>query len=492
MPHDHKYSSYACRHVAMLLLAMLPTARTVVVAQSSPIAAHRQSSAVVPASQGITDATLSMLDSALYLYKGHLLLRSDIRKDGLAPLVPDTTLANLYPSITSIVRQPVTGTLFFTVPDRSGHSTLRYAYQSGSKTKTKQVKLDGFDVYHPTFSSDGRTFVFASRHRQAGYGGFDLWYSRYEDGQWSAPQNIGNRINGGADEVSPVIVGDYLIFASNSRPQSRGKLALFATRLIADSVQSDTAFAFPIGRSTVQALPEPFINSQHDVQNLVSFGIDSGGYFLCGNDIVRYQSTLYATHVWGYITDVEGRPIADAVVSVQADHRTLCTAKPDPTGLYHLVLPVGTAYTLACKAPGRFASRTTITPTHPHTGDLIRSTRHDIHLDALPIGKPAYYADLFGPNTSSELCEQGRQTLDLIARFLTDNPSLSATISLVSDPTTDADFNAILTAHRLEVIEEYLLTRIPSAVSLITRNACEGNETCSQGTGLCRLSVLLR
>ena len=41
--------------------------------------------------------------------------------------------------------------------------------------------------------------VFAS-NRQGGYGGYDLYYSIWNNGKWSLPLNFGNRINTRYDE----------------------------------------------------------------------------------------------------------------------------------------------------------------------------------------------------------------------------------------------------------------------------------------------------
>ena len=62
--------------------------------------------------------------------------------------------------------------------------------------------------------------VFAS-DRFEGYGGFDLYYSVFKDGKWSAPINFGPEINTEFDEYMPILgsVADfknsYLIFSSN-------------------------------------------------------------------------------------------------------------------------------------------------------------------------------------------------------------------------------------------------------------------------------------
>ncbi len=73
--------------------------------------------------------------------------------------------------------------------------------------------------------------VFAS-DREGGYGGYDLYYSKYEDDKWSKPVNFGENINTPYDEYRPVLRknrgfdNDFLMFSSN-RPGGKGGFDLY-------------------------------------------------------------------------------------------------------------------------------------------------------------------------------------------------------------------------------------------------------------------------
>lgn len=74
--------------------------------------------------------------------------------------------------------------------------------------------------------------VFAS-NRPGGFGGYDLYYSRFEDGQWTAPTNFGASINSEYDEYRPILFDervDYqkhmMVFSSN-RPGGKGGFDLY-------------------------------------------------------------------------------------------------------------------------------------------------------------------------------------------------------------------------------------------------------------------------
>jgi hypothetical protein len=89
--------------------------------------------------------------------------------------------------------------------------------------------------------------VFTS-NRTGGFGGFDLYYSLFENGKWSAPINFGEKINTAYDEYRPILnpegnqsdgyyenkyfgiyqrfTNDFILFSSN-RPGGKGGFDLY-------------------------------------------------------------------------------------------------------------------------------------------------------------------------------------------------------------------------------------------------------------------------
>ncbi len=74
-----------------------------------------------------------------------------------------------------------------------------------------------------------KTILFSSK-RPGGYGGYDLYVTYNENGEWSKPKNLGPTINSKYDEISPCISidGNVLYFSSN-RVESFGGYDIFKT-----------------------------------------------------------------------------------------------------------------------------------------------------------------------------------------------------------------------------------------------------------------------
>jgi hypothetical protein len=91
------------------------------------------------------------------------------------------------------------------------------------------ILSSGSDDKCPFISND--LLVFSS-NREGGFGGYDLYYSRLEDGKWSEPVNFGEKINTSYDEYRPVVkpqwdfTNDFMIFSSN-RPGGKGGFDLY-------------------------------------------------------------------------------------------------------------------------------------------------------------------------------------------------------------------------------------------------------------------------
>jgi hypothetical protein len=86
--------------------------------------------------------------------------------------------------------------------------------------------------------SDGEQsicMVFAS-NRPGGQGGYDLWYSRYLNGRWDAPLNLGPGVNSPQDDFRPSVShvrGEPVLIFSSNRPGGKGGYDLYYMRFTA-------------------------------------------------------------------------------------------------------------------------------------------------------------------------------------------------------------------------------------------------------------------
>jgi len=81
--------------------------------------------------------------------------------------------------------------------------------------------------WSPSVAANGNLYFGATR--EGGKGRDDLWVSRWVDGRYTTPENLGDSVNTKFGEVEPWVAPDesYLIFSAGGRADGRGGLDLY-------------------------------------------------------------------------------------------------------------------------------------------------------------------------------------------------------------------------------------------------------------------------
>ena len=91
-----------------------------------------------------------------------------------------------------------------------------------------RLNNEWFNITTPCLSPDGSRLYFAS-DKPGGYGGSDLYYCQLEKGYWNDPVNLGKEINTPGNESYPYInLSGELFFSSDGHPGFGGKDIFFS------------------------------------------------------------------------------------------------------------------------------------------------------------------------------------------------------------------------------------------------------------------------
>lgn len=119
-----------------------------------------------------------------------------------------------------------------TITDENGVSRLMLLYSDyveGKWTKPRPLNFNSksYSVGHPCLSRDGSLLFFAS-DMPGGEGGSDIWMVRkVADNEWSAPENLGPKINSPGNELFPTLFADTLLSFSSDYLPGLGGLDIF-------------------------------------------------------------------------------------------------------------------------------------------------------------------------------------------------------------------------------------------------------------------------
>ena len=95
-------------------------------------------------------------------------------------------------------------------------------------SKVNSIGAEDRPFIHP----DGQTLYFSS-DAHPGYGGKDLYMSRWENGEWQTPINLGDQINSIGDEISIFIniLGDKAYIAKENNENNRSDFDIYSFNL---------------------------------------------------------------------------------------------------------------------------------------------------------------------------------------------------------------------------------------------------------------------
>jgi len=207
----------------------------------------------------------------------------------------------------------------------------------------------------PCLSADNRELLFVS-DRPGGYGGKDIYASRFEDGRWQLPRNLGPSINTAGDESTPFLHpdGQTLYFSSTGHPGFGGS-DIFSSRR-----RQDTVWAAPVN------LGRPYNSLFDDFGATVNLAGDTL-YFSSDRDSAAGNYSLYqswlapvfqpgkVSMVQGYVYDSIGRNrlnYGQLYFSGAKTGRQYQVQSNRGDGSYTLVLPRGDTWYLQANRLG--------------------------------------------------------------------------------------------------------------------------------------------
>jgi outer membrane protein OmpA-like peptidoglycan-associated protein len=303
------------------------------------------------------------------------------------------------------------------------------------------------------FSPDGRVMYFIS-DRKGGRGKKDIWQAtRYENGNWSAPKNLGAVVNTPDDEEGVFISADGLtLYFSSKGHNSTGGYDIYK------SVYVNDAWSEPIN------LGEPINSSGDDLFYTVSKDGNKAFYSSSrSGDIDVYQviyqykkknePTTYT--LMGIVKDPKSDVPVEAKIEIyDADNNKLIATvqSNEETGRYSQVLQVGKNYGISVNTKYYiFYSDYISAEDSIKYGEMVR----DIHLQKLERGSKIILRNLSFEDGKATLKKESSAELNRVFQLLAKNPKLTIEIGGYSDSQST---NPQIWELRAKEVMDYLVT----------------------------------
>lgn len=202
---------------------------------------------------------------------------------------------------------------------------------NGSWSDLKELPFNSneYSVGHPALSKDDKLLYFVS-DMPGGFGGTDLYVSKYEGGNWATPINLGPAINSSGNEMFPFVDEQGNLYFASDGHAGLGGLDIFYAKLM-EGVMAKKP----------RNLGTP-INSAKDDFGLITDGERKSGFFSSNrrqggadDDLYRFERSgplNPCQEVIVNVIDAETKsPLANAVVVMASKNESETDVKTGQT-----------------------------------------------------------------------------------------------------------------------------------------------------------------
>jgi len=359
-------------------------------------------------------------------------------------------------------------------PDGSGSCDLYGATLVGNTWKAPvnmgtQVNSKDWDA-QVSISADGKTLVWCSM-REGGFGNEDMWISKKkEDGNWTAPKNLGNVVNTSGSEFAPYLHpdGKTLYFASNNHTPRIGGTDIYKT-----TIKEDGSCTVP------ENLGYP-INSEKDDNYFVLTPSGLKGYFASTRKGGYGETDIYEivypqemksqlTTFVGFVLNDESKLPLEATIKIE----DLDSAKVvgeyvsnSASGKFVVILKPGHNYALTVSKQGYLFYSENF---NIHPDNAFKEVKKEVFLQQIKEGKKIVLNNIFFETGKSILTETSQLEIGKLSELLTQNPLVKVEISGHTDNVGKDAANLQLSQDRANVVVAALVAKGIKATRLIAK-----------------------
>ncbi len=338
-------------------------------------------------------------------------------------------------------------------------------------------------------SPDKSLFVF-SAETYGSYGVEDLFIcERGPDGKWSAPKNLGNKINTQFQEISPSLShdGKTLYFSTNGR-KGRGSFDIFSASRLDDSW---TNWSEPENLSGINTEGRDLFYREYATLGFSVFTStkNSDGY----GDIRMYTPetplpidstimarkeevvtpvieenkpvieeekpepvTRHAVQVYGKVTNAQTGELIPAVITFEPqESKTAPSVVRTSREGYSVDITSLNQYHLKIEAAGYISVLEKLDIQSFEMNDL----EMNFQLQPIEVGTTVNLRDVLFEQSKTSLLPESHAELDLVVSFLKANPSVQIELSGHTDNRGVPFQNVKLSQGRVDAVKEYLISK---------------------------------
>lgn len=297
-----------------------------------------------------------------------------------------------------------------------------------------------YSTAHPALSANGLTLYFVS-DMPWGYGGMDIYASKFTNGNWSVARNLGSQINTNGNELFPFIQNDSVLYFSSDGHLGMGGLDIFQSMINDEKWTQPENLGYPV-------------NSSRDDFGFIIDVADSHGFFSSN----RFNNT---DKIFQFFRKQPVVTIAHRIVSDKIPQNASITFKQENKDTtvsfkgneFSFIAQLNRKYVFRISAPGFYSVIDTVS-TSGRNKSITLMRKHQ--LKEVKNGEIfRTYAIRFEKGST---LFKGNSSLaaDSISAWLKLNPSIEIELQVHTDARGNDKDNLQLSQKRAEYITDYL------------------------------------
>jgi len=318
-----------------------------------------------------------------------------------------------------------------------------------------------YTCMHPSLSKDGSTLYFAS-DMPDGYGGTDLYKSTLVDGEWSAPINLGEKINTTGNESFPNLVSDTTLYFSSDGHPSLGGLDIFSTTMTAGNWDQPKNLNYPIN-----TVLDDFGYSYSQEDTLGYFSSKRNGFDQIFMVKENYEGIV---NIKGLIVDdVTGKPLEGVLIKLidKDTGEVLEELTTAADGSFNLALLAGKNYRIEAEKNGYLLEsyeRSTMNQYLDEEENVTLKLRRSIVTDPnspYDINSDGVFEipNIFYDLDDFQIRPDAAFELEKVYKALIDNPAMSIELNSHTDSRAVDGYNMRLSINRAKAAKRFLVTK---------------------------------
>ncbi|GIV35075.1 MAG: cell envelope biogenesis protein OmpA [Chitinophagales bacterium] len=332
----------------------------------------------------------------------------------------------------------------------------------------------------PWLSPGADTMIFAADVPAAGYGGKDLYISYYQDGQWTAPLNLGGEINTAGNELFPYVDSEGTLYFSSDGHPGMGGLDIFQARREGgiwknpvnvktplNSGADDFGIIFekikprddndPVRMSGYFSSPRPGGSGGDDIYHFI---LANENIFKLEGIVLEkiYENPLDPN---SKVIDFEPLPgVAVTLKKYEGGLKVIDSLNADKFGKFEFELEPRSRYKVVGEKPGYFTQSEDVSTIGLRDMENILITiKVRLLMQRIYEEKEIVLPNIYYDYDKTTLREESKTVLDTLAKLLMENPDIIVELGSHTDSRGSDQYNMVLSQGRAESVVRYLIEK---------------------------------